>query len=498
MMTFTAASQDCIRKSFRQIIQSDVAIQASEQIVATDGSRLVLGKIPASGVGGDKGLVIKLDENGAVVWSQEFGSKTAGTSIAFHKVIVTRDGNFLVAGYSINATNSLLHFISIEKDGSLRWQKAVGLPSLFKADAIDLTALAEGHDGEWLLTASIKEGNQNTHHALLLKGDADGNIMYNKMVQRAAGVLDAFIGLHVEKDHLTVFGFLDDGLCQDADPRAVYALQVDYTSGDLKGYRRHCFSPDSRVRSYSWSPYNFKVTKVWESFFVYGHLAEGNAQKDIAIMEFDARFGFVQGGSIGHQLPGSFSRQINMGPEGDITFLNHGDREEILYYSTLHWETKKLRQRALAVYRSNGLDGMGGQRIAHHAGATSFVLNENKEGKSILEIVQDDWSASTGLACMGADTSISTLQDFWVYPSDVSSPALQDLNLVTAISDLEMEGRVLHSQILCSQEWVCDSLKIEGKDSVYVVGQEMEYMARTTAGCKKKLPGISIAVHTGV
>jgi hypothetical protein len=136
--------------------------------------------------------VIKLAENGVVIWQKTFGGSSAD---AISKVIQTQDGGYLVGGssksnsYGLKTENSYggwdYYILKLDNHGEILWQKTIG------GEADDkLSDLSQTHDGGYILggysnstISGLKtENSQGNFDYWILKINNRGNIEWQQTI----------------------------------------------------------------------------------------------------------------------------------------------------------------------------------------------------------------------------------------------------------------------------------------------------------------------------
>lgn len=122
--------------------------------------------------------MMRLDSNGALIWSKNYFYSTSGNSRSYPNQIMEVDsGNFIVSGSSYLVgqplTNALL--ISLDSTGHVNWS------NLYSTGAGDVTnALVElPEQNGFLLGGYTASQNTGATNALLLKTDVQGNLLTN-------------------------------------------------------------------------------------------------------------------------------------------------------------------------------------------------------------------------------------------------------------------------------------------------------------------------------
>ncbi len=126
------------------------------------------------------GLIIKTDADGNLVWNKRFSSFQASYGIA-RAVIQTREGDYCMAGTKSSAsTNDDFYLIKTNSIGDIIWSR------IFGGNMSDeFASMIQTNDGGYALIGygpdySSQNVSASGASPLLIKTDADGNMVWNK------------------------------------------------------------------------------------------------------------------------------------------------------------------------------------------------------------------------------------------------------------------------------------------------------------------------------
>ncbi|WP_448520679.1 hypothetical protein [Rhodoflexus sp.] len=154
---------------------------ASADIVAlkTGGGVVVAGRSNSYGIGSmDMNFnIVKLDNNGAVVWDKNYGGQETEEAFA---ICETRDGGFLVVGssdsYGGGADMKDIWVVKLDKNGDRQWAKIYG-----EDDSIE-----EGHsviqleDGSFVILANSTKITTGKSDIILIKINEKGDQIWRR------------------------------------------------------------------------------------------------------------------------------------------------------------------------------------------------------------------------------------------------------------------------------------------------------------------------------
>jgi hypothetical protein len=195
--------------------------QINDIALTEDGGFVMVGYYNNAG----RARMFKTDADGFLQWTKDFilGNQTAGEA-----VIVTKDGGYAVAGYSVVSTpNSVLKqpfLLKTNKSGTVLWTKT--FPSTYDAAALDLVELA---DGSLALCGfqKISDGQNLTENVSVLKTAADGTLLWSKTFgDPSVSELGNSLTLSNNGD-LVIAGE------KGASNRNIYVLRISSDSGNL-------------------------------------------------------------------------------------------------------------------------------------------------------------------------------------------------------------------------------------------------------------------------
>jgi hypothetical protein len=139
-----------------------------------DGGFIVAGYTKSSGNGDADAWVIKLDGGGNKLWDRTFGGPQEDWAKAVQQ---TQDGGFIVAGYTKSFGNGDADAWVIKLDGSGNkvWEKTFGGPQEDWANAVRQT-----QDGGFIVAGYTKSSGKGNADAWVIKLDGSGNKVWEK------------------------------------------------------------------------------------------------------------------------------------------------------------------------------------------------------------------------------------------------------------------------------------------------------------------------------
>lgn len=181
--------------------------ELSKKILLNDDNSIVLlgETYSRNGIGRSKSdrpslLIVKLDENGNVIWNHTYGGTRSEFAIS---ILKTEDGGYYIHGNTDSndgdVTNDVIDFIKIwlvklNSEGELEWEKTIG------GTRSDYgTCMIKTFDGNYLISGSTMSeeiiGQPNPdylYYGVLFKIDKYGNILWNKVYKISENDDDGF------------------------------------------------------------------------------------------------------------------------------------------------------------------------------------------------------------------------------------------------------------------------------------------------------------------
>jgi hypothetical protein len=145
-----------------------------------DGGYIIAGSTRSFGAGDLDAWLLKLDAEGAVVWQKTYGGAYADVA---NDVRQTRDGGYIVAGETAlprpeNPLACWTHawLLKLDANGNVVWQRAHGADGCATATAVRPTP-----GGGYVAAGSIQSSTGLASDAWVVKLDAEGNVLWQKI-----------------------------------------------------------------------------------------------------------------------------------------------------------------------------------------------------------------------------------------------------------------------------------------------------------------------------
>ncbi|HEV3414197.1 MAG TPA: hypothetical protein VG101_17075, partial [Puia sp.] len=198
-------------------------IFASYLITTSDGGYLQIGYTNNSGAGGYDGLIIKTDNLGVIQWTKVYGGPTDDEFTIGKQ---TSDGGYILGGYTTSYGDPAgdAWLVKIDASGNLQWSKKYGDGNPNGDRLFNLIQTADGgyaFAGDHKYTPGLVD-------AMVVRVDANGNLLWTQGFDTGAGLSDESSGLAEDRDSLVVTAFYESGGGYDA-----VLMKLEETAGNI-------------------------------------------------------------------------------------------------------------------------------------------------------------------------------------------------------------------------------------------------------------------------
>lgn len=136
---------------------------------AIDGGFIICGNTRNTNNLGRNALIIKIDTEGNLIWKRDYGS-TGGETAS--EVIITSDNNYIFVGSKADPSTGIqnIYLVKIDASGNLIWEKELG-----GSDSDEAYSISKTNDGGYILSGYTVSYGNGARDAFLLKVNSDGN-----------------------------------------------------------------------------------------------------------------------------------------------------------------------------------------------------------------------------------------------------------------------------------------------------------------------------------
>ncbi len=193
-------------------------------VTTSDGGTVLVGQSQCDSCSSDPLFVMKLNASGIILWQKNFDN--IGLYTQGWKIIQTSNGDLVVAGRLIGATNSDLFVTRLNSSGGMKWAKYYPLSQGEVAKSV-----IETLDGGLLLTSNTNKYSLPNSDAWLVKTDEDGNVLWTKNYNGSTNA-NMIRSVQLNDSSIVTLGYTSSGF-------GVYSLVLIKTTrhGDLIWYK---------------------------------------------------------------------------------------------------------------------------------------------------------------------------------------------------------------------------------------------------------------------
>ena len=140
----------------------------------SDGGYIVGGYTASFGSGKKDFLIMKVNSDGSLFWSEAFGGANDDLVTSAQQ---TSDGGYIVGGYtmSFGSGNSDILIMKLTKDGSLSWAKTFG-----GTDDDWATSIQQTSDGGYIIAGGTNSFGAQKTDVIIVKIDSNGSLSWAK------------------------------------------------------------------------------------------------------------------------------------------------------------------------------------------------------------------------------------------------------------------------------------------------------------------------------
>lgn len=157
-----------------------------DAVTVPDGGYLLVGNTERDRAEGFNGWLVKLDQQGSIVWKRSFGNEDKSRGDYFSSIQKLPIGHFLISGYTASLGTGRFDgwLMKIDQDGNMIWSKTYGGEG---KDNIRKPFLLE--DDGFLFGGSFRSQAESESQGCLTKTDSKGNVVWRKYYPEVSQIL---------------------------------------------------------------------------------------------------------------------------------------------------------------------------------------------------------------------------------------------------------------------------------------------------------------------
>jgi len=210
-------------------INADIS---AEVILSGEKNFVIVGETNSKGAGNNDAWVLKLDEEGNLLWEKTYGGeKNDGVS----SIVEVEDHSYIICGYTWSKGNGKDDgwVFKIDQNGEVLWERTFGGNSSDK-----LFSIIQSKDSGYMIVGRTSSKGAGNNDAWVLKLDEEGNLLWEKTYggEKNDGVSSI---VEVEDDSYIICGYTwskgngnDDGWVFKIDRNGKVLWERTFGKGD--------------------------------------------------------------------------------------------------------------------------------------------------------------------------------------------------------------------------------------------------------------------------
>lgn len=197
LLFFKAQGQQIFQKSYFTDTASYTA--GNSFVKLSNGDYLCLGRSDSTGIAGTL-LLLRIDSIGSIIWSKGIAESTSIENYPFH-LTATDDGNFIITsstGFSTGMTYDYgtASLIKIDENGHVIWSTAFIDATFYSQLWLKKTISVNNayfSVGEIYTNSNFTSNTDTTHFGVITKVDANGNLIWAKQYGQHSTKINDFV-----------------------------------------------------------------------------------------------------------------------------------------------------------------------------------------------------------------------------------------------------------------------------------------------------------------
>ncbi|MFL5764208.1 MAG: T9SS type A sorting domain-containing protein [Bacteroidia bacterium] len=207
---------------FQKTYSDGQNISFSDAVATSDGGYIAEGQSGDSTIGH---LILKLDANGAVIWSKKISTWSVGETMG--RIGESGDGGYFACGISADSNYfGCLNMVKLDNAGNILWNKAYNAGS---GRSLSRASCRQNSSGDFFLSAEM--GDSLGEFLFVAKTDQNGELLWSKSVTDTL----------YQKNYCFDVEYCDDGGCivvGEISYTYAYAAKLD-SAGSVEWAKRY-------------------------------------------------------------------------------------------------------------------------------------------------------------------------------------------------------------------------------------------------------------------
>lgn len=170
-------------------------------VVCESGGYAVCGVTYSYGSGMNDAWLLRLDEEGNLVWDQTYGQEYGESAL---ELVECSDGGFAFVGTtaSYDADRIDYYLVRTASNGELEWERRIGGPEIEEG-----CSLIECSEGGFAVAGTLTDYQNNIHDMWLVRVSANGTTLWEQLYDNQTGSVDCYKILESQDGGFTLLGY---------------------------------------------------------------------------------------------------------------------------------------------------------------------------------------------------------------------------------------------------------------------------------------------------
>ena len=484
--------KSCVDSEYQKTYSLNSDSLLVESVSTFNSGTALTGKI--SGVNGSQqgGFVMTLDSSDHVLWAKKYLSVIEGEQLLFSRCISLTDGFLMIGRILVTGTVSPSQTVIAKTDkfGSIIWVKSVFFDmNAYPGSELQIQKAEEGTAGDIILAGSIYlNGFANVEReGFIARLNNSGTVQYVKSFAAKNTNINECFGVSISGTMIRLFGEVEDGLCSTLDPRSLYTMSIDYTTGNQIDIRRYCLPTISGNSSFAYFRRNWVSYKTSTGFQISGFLGGATTTANIMTVNFDANGNFYSAFQIrDQQLAVGYRNYLSLDNGNVLIQSAHNVGAFQSQYTSTGNLLSQVYFPANGLY-ANDLSGEAGSLAIADSLAIKYILPCKSPIPSI-KLFKRNLVAHSSEPCVGTDTLFDQTSSNLVLESNPLSWAKVSENpFYLNNADLNSTDVEILEQTVCADTQVYSHLKINGPAEICSAQADIVFHGVQNPGGHKKI-----------
>jgi len=499
-LTVFGQPPNCADTSFRKFYSvGNDSLAIRQQISTADGGTCIVGNAFSSATNTSSGIFIRTTSSGQVAWGRRVSGTSPNDKITLDRLAELPDHSLVASGLSANISSGKRNVLVIKLDalGNLNWQK-------------DFLIDFKGVSSPKFLISNIEPGKNDdviiSFNILSAAGSGVGLVRLNStgtiIWQKTFIPDDDFEQLDIGGTVVTPTGLLMAGrymtgtpLCQD-EFRGVFATSLNYADGSTLSERFWCLPKPPAGYPYLGGIYSSNLNVLdngnvrLNSSFTEG--AAGTQISDRSFLTCD----FNSQGDLeaGHVIVTGFSsgatqHRISSSRDGQwqLAISRNNSSKHLTTIDATGKIVNGLNSGISGVLNPSDPSYFNMPVSQFGASQMVYAISSKISNQFGIELLSINHKIIHEESCFGKDSSAVRLSQISLIKNASTWKSVADDVFTGIVGICALSSIAVLETALCSEESQCQSIKMEGPDTLCIAEKEYIIIAHKNAICRQRV-----------